>query len=313
MKEAFMAYKGTVYRPPIEATSFLLPVTEGCSHNTCAFCNMFKNVPFRMLPLEEVESFLEKTKAAADAGGLGVGYRSRGIKCDCVRRVYFVGADPFALSAELLLERIQLAKSFLPNATVFTMYARTDNIERKTDADLRALKDAGVDDLYIGVETPLEDVLSYYDKGYTAVQTLEQCKRLNEAGIRHCDLLMLGAAGKGRGLENARATAKLENEALPHKILMTTLTAYVGTKLNDDIESGAFELADETEILQEEKELISCLDLPGCEFWAAHPLDVVPLTGYLGPDTEEMLDDLDYAIEQIDPSAINRAGRRGSL
>lgn len=313
MKEAAVAYKGTVYRPPIEANSFLLPITEGCTHNTCTFCNMFRNIAFRMLPLEEVEDFLARAKASADAGGLGVGYRSRGIKCERVKRVYFVGADPFALSADRLLERIELAKRYLPNAVVFTMYARTDNIESKSDEDLRALKDAGVDDLYIGVETALDDVLSYYDKGYTASRTLEQCKRLNRAGIRHCDLLMLGAAGKGRGVENARASAQLENASKPHKILMTTLTAYVGTKLNDDIESGAFELADETETLKEEKELISCLDLPGCEFWAAHPLDVVPLTGCLGPDTQEMLDDLDYAIEQIDLAAVNRAGRQGSL
>ena len=308
-----MAYKGTVYRPPIEANSFLLPITEGCTHNTCTFCSMFHNIPFRMLPLEEVEDFLARTKAAAETAGLGVGYRSRGINCERVKRVYFVGADPFALPAHRLLERIDLAKRYLPNATVFTMYARTDNIERKSDEDLRALKDAGVNDLYIGVETGLDDVLSYYDKGYSAQQTLEQCERLGRAGIRHCDLLMLGAAGRGRGIENARATAQLENASKPHKILMTTLTAYEGTKLNDDIERGAFELADETETLQEEKELISCLNLPGCEFWAAHPLDVVPLVGCLGPDTQEMLDDLDYAIEQIDASAVNRIGRKGSL
>lgn len=26
-------YNETVYRPPMEATTFLLPVTEGCTHN----------------------------------------------------------------------------------------------------------------------------------------------------------------------------------------------------------------------------------------------------------------------------------------
>ena len=31
------------------------------------------------------------------------------------------------------------------------MYARTDNIASKSDDDLKALKEAGVDDLYIGV------------------------------------------------------------------------------------------------------------------------------------------------------------------
>lgn len=296
-----MKYNGTVYRPPIEAQSFLLPITEGCTHNTCAFCNMYKGIPFRMLPIEEVEEYLVEP------------LMTWGATRESAERAYFVGGDPFALSAENLLRRIELAKRYLPKATTFTMYARTDNIARKSDDDLRALKDAGVDDLYVGVESALDDVLAYLDKGYTSGQTLEQCQRLNDVGIRHCDLLMLGAAGKGRGIESARAAAKLENAAMPHKILMTTMTAYVGTKLNDDIVSGAFVPAGEIEILQEERELIACLDLPGREFWAAHPLDAVPLVGVLGPETQEMLDDLDYAIEVIDETAINRAGRRGSM
>ena len=296
-----MEYNGTVYRPPIEALSFLVPITEGCTHNTCAFCNMYQGIPFRMLPLEEVEEFLEEA--------LSVGGATR----ESAERVYFVGADPFAFSAEALLRRINLVKSYLPKANTFTMYARTDNIAHKSDDDLLALKAAGVNDLYIGVESALDDVLLYLNKGYTSGETLEQCERLNRVGIRHCDLLMLGVAGKGRGIESARAAAKLENAALPHKILMTTMTAYVGTKLNDDIVGGTFIPAGEIENLQEEKELIACLNLPGREFWAAHPLDVLPLTGLLGPDTQEMLDDLDFAIGLIDETAINRVGRQGSL
>ena len=296
-----MEYNGTVYRPPIEAQSFLVPITEGCTHNTCTFCNMYQGIPFRMLSLEEVEEYLAQARMTKPA------------TCDAAERVYFVGADPFALSAENLLRRIELVKRYLPKAATFTMYARVDNVARKSDQDLRVLKDAGVDDLYIGVESALDDVLLYLDKGYTSGETFEQCERLNQVGILHCDLLMLGAAGKGRGIESARAAADLENVVKPHKILMTTMTAYVGTKLDNDIAAGVFVPAGETENLQEERELIACLDLPGREFWAAHPLDVVPLSGILGPDTQEMLDDLDYAIEMIDETAVNRVARRGSM
>ena len=296
-----MEYNGTVYRPPIEAQSFLVPITEGCTHNTCTFCNMYQGIPFRVLSLEEVEEYLAQAWITGPA------------TCDAAERVYFVGADPFALTAEKLLRRIELVRRYLPKASTFTMYARVDNVACKSDEDLRALKDAGVDDLYIGVESALDDILLYLDKGYTSGETLEQCERLNQMGIRHCDLLMLGAAGKGRGIESARAAAELENAAKPHKILMTTMTAYVGTKLDDDIASGVFVPAGEIENLQEERELIVCLDLPGREFWAAHPLDVMPLRGILGPDTQEMLDDLDYAIEVTDESAVNRVARRGSL
>lgn len=111
-----MTYNGTIYRPPTEANTFLIPITEGCTHNSCHFCNMYQNIPFRMLPLSEVEKFLQIVKNS---------YRKY---CEQIRRVYLVGADPFALSAKNLLERIDLIREYLPNAAVFTMYARTDNI-----------------------------------------------------------------------------------------------------------------------------------------------------------------------------------------
>jgi hypothetical protein len=63
--------------------------------------------------------------------------------------VYLVGADPFALSAERLLELIDLVKSHLPNVRTFTMYARTDNVARKSDDGLNRLREVGVDDLYL--------------------------------------------------------------------------------------------------------------------------------------------------------------------
>lgn len=122
-----MNYNGTIYRPPIEANTFLLPITEGCTHNSCTFCNMYQDVPFRMLPLSEVEEYLREVK------------QSYGRYCKRIQRVYLVGADPFALSAERLLDRIELIKKYLPNAKTITMYARTDNIAAKSDDDLKAL------------------------------------------------------------------------------------------------------------------------------------------------------------------------------
>lgn len=119
------------------------------------------------------------------------------------------------------------------------MYARIENIAHKSDDDLKALKAAGVNDLYIGIESGLTDILEYLNKGYTIEEIREQCLRLNAVGIRHSDLLMLGTGGRGRGQENALAMAKLENEIKPTQILVNTMSAFAGTKLDDDIKKAS--------------------------------------------------------------------------
>jgi radical SAM superfamily enzyme YgiQ (UPF0313 family) len=296
-----MEYNGVVYRPPVEAGTFLVPITEGCTHNGCTFCNMYQSVGFRMLPLEYVEEYLRQVRC------------SYGAYCERIGRVYLVGADPFALSATRLIERIELIRRYLPSAETFTMYARTDNIARKSDDELAALKDAGVDDLYLGVECGLTEVLESLNKGYSAEETRQQCLRLNASGIRHCDLLMLGCAGAGHGLECARATAALENEIKPSKILVNTMSAFVGTKLDEDIRTGAFAPATKKENLQEERTLLDALDLPECYFWAVHPLDSVKVEGALGHSKQQMLDALDWSIDNVDEDVISRVSRVGTL
>jgi len=296
-----MRYDGPIQGPPVQANTFLPPITEGCTHISCTFCNMYQDIPFRMLSLSEVGEYLREVK------------QSYGRYCERIQRVYLVGADPFALSARRLLERIDLIKKYLPNVKAITMYARTDNIASKSDKDLKALKEAGVDDLYIGVECGLNDVLEKLNKGYSADETRRECLRLNAVGIRHCDLLMLGTAGKGRGVECARASAALENEIKPSKILINTMSAFVGTRLDEDIRTGAFLPASEKENLEEEREFLAGLELPDCYFWALHPLDSVKVDGSLREDKQKMLDALTRSIDHVNESAINRTSRVGTL
>ena len=53
-----MHFSGGINRPPYEAADGYLQTTEGCSHNICLFCNMYQDIPFRMLPMTEAERYL---------------------------------------------------------------------------------------------------------------------------------------------------------------------------------------------------------------------------------------------------------------
>ncbi len=295
-----MNYNGTVYRPPTEAGTFLIPVTEGCTHNSCAFCNMYRDVKFRMLPLADLEDYLQEARAQYGRAAL------------LISRVYLVGANPFALSRRNLLARTELIRRYFPNVSVFTMYARVDNVKNKTDEDLRALREAGVNDLYMGIESGLDDVLSRMNKGFTSEDTRRQCARLGAAGIRHYDLLMLGMAGKGRSAESAAAASALENEIRPAGILVTTISAFSGTPLNDEIQAGRFTLASEKENLQEEIELLAGLHLPETRFWAMHPINAAGVDGILKEKKSEMLAELTASMQAADDGTSRRIAIRGT-
>ena len=57
-----MRYMGKVYRPPSEAYSLIVQVTYGCSHNRCAFCDMYDDKRFTMRPMEEIREDFEMAR-----------------------------------------------------------------------------------------------------------------------------------------------------------------------------------------------------------------------------------------------------------
>ena len=63
-----MHYTGTLYRNPYEPPSPMLEITQGCTHNSCKFCTMYQDVPFRLSPLEWVEEDLREIAAYAPGG-----------------------------------------------------------------------------------------------------------------------------------------------------------------------------------------------------------------------------------------------------
>ena len=296
-----LTYNGTIYRPPVEAETFLLPITEGCSHNACRFCSMYKDVPFCMVDLDQAEEYLQEASLS---------YRANGRE---LSRVYLVGADPFVLSANRLEQVAELIHKYIPECRVITMYAAVRNIMNKSDEDLRRIKAMGIDDLYVGIESAREEVLEHLNKGNTAANAREQVLRLNAAGISHMDMLMLGAAGEGEAEKSALAAAALENETRPKMILINSMSLFPETDLYDDVQKGKFKTAGEKEILIEEKIFVENLKLPETYFWAAHSLDVVRMAGYLCEDQQKMVQLLEHTITNLDEERLREHFQREKM
>ena len=232
-----MQYEGTTYRPPPEADTPLLQVTVGCAHNRCTFCDMYRDVTFRRMPLDQIEADLQELRVIFPKS----------------ERIFLVNGDAFVLKTNTLKEIAGKINRIFPECRTISMYASIRNIKHKSDKELAELRDLGINDLYVGVESGWNEVLERIGKGHTADEAKHQLHRLHRAGINHIANLMLGVAGLGNGLENAHLTAEFLNQTRPSLIWVGTLAVFEGTELNAEMAKGTFIPATEIEILEEEK------------------------------------------------------------
>lgn len=295
-----MHYTGPTYRPPFEAESLLLQVTTGCSHNACTFCSMYRDIAFAASPWDEIETDLEE--AARWAPG--------------ARRVFLVNGDAFTLSAERLLGIAERICSALPSVGRIACYASVNNILTKTDAELVSLAEAGYGDLNVGVESGLDEVLSFMNKGYTLAQARESLARLRAAGLPFSLNIINAAAGPEKILAHAQANAKLVNEAQPNLIFVSPLHVDAGTPLEGLIAAGKFEECTLGQYLQEEIAFVQGLKLDDCIFFGAHVSNPVPVNAWLPRDKKDLLRVLCDGMERIPAEVLNShpsKGAEGSL
>lgn len=276
-----MKYTGTTYRPPPEAFTPLLQVTAGCAHNRCSFCDMYRDVQFSVESLQQIEQDIIELKLMY--------YK--------MPRLYLVNGDPFVLRAERLLEIVELIKKHAPECETVSMYASVSNIMSKSDDELVQLRAAGINDLYVGVESGWDKVLTLMNKGHTAEEAYSQLERLNRFGINHRDMYILGGAGAGNGMENARKNAQFINKTKPQMIWFGSLTITEGAELWQQRQAGLFKEATGREIIEEEIEALSLIDLDHVVFLGNHPTNTVSISGNLPGDRDHFITTLQQVLD----------------
>ena len=290
-----MHYSGTTFRPPYEAGSLILQVTTGCSHNACTFCSMYQDVPFGISPAEEiVEDLVEAVRYAPFA-----------------RRVFLANGDAFCLKADELLTIADMIHEALPAVESIGAYARIANIRSKTDAELKALAAAGYADVNIGVESGLDDVLAYMNKGYTAAEAREQMARLHAAGLPFNVNIINAAAGPRRIAEHAAANAAIVNDAKPTLVFVSPLHVDPGSALEEKVAAGEFEECTLGQYLEEEIAFLEGLTLDDCVFFGLHVSNPVPVQGWLSRDKQALLDALREGMAQIPEAVLNSHPSKG--
>ena len=266
-----MHFSSGINRPPYEAEDAFLQVTSGCSHGCCDFCTFYKDAPFRVSPMEEVES---------DILELAASYIP-------FRRVFLQGADPFILPYDKLMRVADLIHTHLPSVKSIGGYARVDNIRNKSVQELSALKDAGYSNFYFGNESGDDAILDRMHKGYHADFVVEMFERLDQAGMEYILNFLGGLGGHGYGLSHAQKSAAVINKLHPTMVYASELTLFPDTPLSKDVKDGKFAEATEVERLEELLEFIRQLNVPTV-FKAEHVTIPVPIRGRIPADQERM-------------------------
>ena len=302
-----MHYTGTIWRPPYEADSLIIEATAGCTHHRCKFCTLYEELPFafRPSPMEHIEADLLEAQTWFHDPLRKAEERLFELDKARVERVFLAGANPFGLSARRLLEIATLVHEYFPQCKSIGCFARVTDVTMKSGEELAELARAGFDGLTIGIETGYDEALVFMDKGYEAADIVRECRRLDAAGIGYAFFYLAGIAGKGRGIENAWATAAVCNQTSPWLVGVNMLTVYKSSELHREITAGRWVEAGEVEKYEEIRELVLGLEIP-TEFAMLGASNPVMLCGRLPEHREEIVAAIERVIRDVGEERLRR-------
>mgnify|MGYP000715389739 FL=1 len=283
----FDTYDTPVFRPPSEARSFILRVTRGCAHNKCTYCNMYRGVPFQILSDEEISRQI----------ALAVHYGK-----ESVRRVFLADGDALVLPTAKLLKILQALRENFPKLQRVASYAAPKDILRKSEEELRQLKEAGLQLLYYGMETGDDITLKAVNKGVNAAEAIEAGRRVTASGMKLSLMVILGLAGKEGSQRHALETAKAINIIQPTMLSALCLMLYRGSELLGQFENGEFNPLSPQGLMEELHLMMQNIDLPQdkhCLFRSNHVSNYVQLAGTLPKDKDRLLREIAYSAQQL--------------
>lgn len=271
--ELTVRYKGKVYRPPSEAYSLIIQVTYGCSHNRCAFCDMYDDKHFSMRPMEEIREDFELARRV---------YRR-------VERVFLADGDALMRKTDDLVQILGLVYGLFPECQRVTCYASPTSLQIKSEEELRLLREKGLKMVYMGLESGCDAVLERMDKGHTAAQIIAAGQKARRSGLQLSVTAISGLGSRELWREHAVETAQAFNAMNPEYIGLLTLMVEPGTPLEKWVREGSFYVLKPVEVMQEMELFLQHIDSPGSVFRMNHASNYLTLKGTLNQDRERLL------------------------
>jgi radical SAM superfamily enzyme YgiQ (UPF0313 family) len=256
---------------------------------------MYRDLSFRMSPMEWIEEDLkELSETDPDA-----------------RTIQLLSANPLVLTYDKLAAIFEMIHRYLPRMEYIYLAGRVTDLKNKTVEELKKLKELGMREISLGVESGDDWTLDRIHKGYHAEDILEQCHKLEEAGIDYWMTFLNGVAGRSHSREHAVHSAQIFSKCHPMLVGTGGLTLFPGTPLLEEARRGEFDPLYEKEMLEELKLFVENLNVD-CAFITHHTV----AANLTGPDflsrKDKIIEVLDQAIRfgDMDRLALRRRNKK---
>ncbi len=290
-------YVEPVYRPPSEAQSLILPVTDGCSWNQCTFCEMYQapQKAFRARSEDEVLDSLRRT---------GELYGSQ------IRRVFLADGDALVLPTRRLLTILEAIRQHLPAVHRVSSYCLARNLKKKSVAELTELRAAGLSMAYLGAESGDDEVLARVSKGETFDTTRDALDKLGAAGITRSVMILNGLGGQQLSAQHADNSARLANATQP-EYLSTLVVSFPHGEARFRAGFPGWEPLGQHGLFVEMERFLSQLELNRSVFRSDHASNILVLKGTLGADKARLLEQVRQAIATPEAAPLRTGWARG--
>jgi len=299
-----------IIRPPSEWKSYFLPLTSGCSNNTCTFCGYFGS----KLLIREIEEIRKEIDALAALVSYGLdipGVQISPLDYWDGKRVFLQDGDALAYPFPKLKEILEYLNEKFPNLERIAAYATPQDILRRDVGELTILKELKLGILYTGLESGSDEVLQRVAKGLNANQIIEATRKAKEAGIIMSITFILGLAGIEGSEKHVEDTARVLSEIDPEYAGALTLTFVPGTPLYRERKEGYFHPISPFQSLEELKNIIERSNFTNCFFSSMHASNYQAVRGRLPQEKEGVIEELEYVLAKRDPSSLRPEFSRG--
>ena len=279
-----LPYIEPLFRPPSEASSLILQVTNGCSWNRCTFCEMYTQPQKRFRP--KAQQDIERELAALAQAGAAP------------RRIFLADGDAMTLSFRRLKLILEAIRRYLPETRRISSYCLPRNLKSKTVEELAELRALGLELFYVGCESGDDRVLQRVSKGESFDSSLAALRKIKAAGARSSVMILNGLGGQRYSEQHAINSARLMSAAQPEYLSTLVVSFPMGEARFRAGFDGEYEPLDQPGLVREMLLLLENLELDNTIFRSDHASNYLVLKGTLNRDKPRLLQTVHAALER---------------